>query len=70
MEKNHPLVSGVNTRFDVPHSRFNQVDLEQFESAGLKVLANSDEAGVHLAVSDDGFRMIFFRDTRNTMLSV
>ncbi len=61
VEKNHPLVSGVNTRFDVPHSRFNQVDLEQFESAGLKVLANSDEAGVHLAVSDDGFRMIYFQ---------
>jgi homoserine O-succinyltransferase len=61
VDKKHPLVLGVNTRFDVPHSRFNQVDLEQFEAAGLNVLVNSDEAGVHLAVSEDGFRMVFFQ---------
>ncbi|MDH5396438.1 MAG: homoserine O-succinyltransferase, partial [Gammaproteobacteria bacterium] len=29
--RNHPLVNGVNTRFDVPHSRFNQIDRAQFE---------------------------------------
>jgi homoserine O-succinyltransferase len=51
-------VSGVNTRFDVPHSRFNQVDAEQFQAAGLKVLVQSEEAGVHLAVSEDGFRIV------------
>lgn len=58
MDQAHPLVSGVNTRFDVPHSRFNQVDREQFEAAGLKILVESGEAGVHLAVSEDGFRII------------
>ena len=58
MDKAHPLVSGVNTRFDVPHSRFNQVDAEQFQAAGLKVLVQSEEAGVHLAVSEDGFRIV------------
>jgi len=57
----HPLVTGVNTRFDVPHSRFNQIDQEQFESAGLHVLVNSAEAGVHLAVSEDQFRLVFFQ---------
>ena len=60
-DRQHPLILGVNTRFDVPHSRFNQVDREQFEAAGLRVLAESSEAGVHLAVSEDGFRLVFFQ---------
>ena len=59
MNKSHPLVTGVNTRFDVPHSRFYQVDRAQMKSAGLKILVESDEAGVHLATSADGFRIIF-----------
>jgi homoserine O-succinyltransferase len=60
-DRKHPLVNGVNTRFDVPHSRFNQIDRAQFEAAGLHVLAESDEAGVHLAVSEDLFRIVFFQ---------
>ena len=60
-DRKHPLVNGVNTRFDVPHSRFNQIDRSQFESARLQVLAKSDAAGVHLAVSPDLFRTIFFQ---------
>ncbi len=57
----HPLVAGVNTRFDVPHSRFNQIDREQFDAVGCRVLAESPEAGVHLAVSEDLFRLVFFQ---------
>lgn len=57
----HPLVGGVNTRFDVPHSRFNQIDRDQFEAAGCNVLAESETAGVHLAVSEDLFRLVFFQ---------
>ena len=61
VDRTHPLVQGVNTRFDVPHSRFNQVDRNQFEDAGLHVLVESEEAGVHLAVSEDLFRIVFFQ---------
>jgi len=61
VDRQHPLVNGVNTRFDVPHSRFNQIDRQQFEAAGLHVLAESEEAGVHLAVSEDLFRLVFFQ---------
>jgi len=61
VDRQHPLVNGVNTRFDVPHSRFNQIDRQQFEAAGLHVLAESDEAGVHLAVSEDQFRLVLFQ---------
>ena len=59
VDRHHPLVADVNTRFDVPHSRFYQVDRSQMEQAGLKILVESKEAGVHLATSQDGFRIIF-----------
>jgi homoserine O-succinyltransferase len=60
-DKRHPLVSDVNTRFDVPHSRWNAITRHQFENAGLRVLAESEEAGVHLATSADGLRVVFFQ---------
>ncbi len=61
VEPRHPLVGDVNTRFDVPHSRWNDVSRAQFEAAGLHVLAESETAGVHLAVSPDGLRAVFFQ---------
>jgi homoserine O-succinyltransferase len=57
----HPLLRGINTRFDVPHSRYNEISRQQLEDAGLTVLAESEEGGVHMAVSPDQFRMIFFQ---------
>ena len=60
-ERRHPLVADINTRFDVPHSRFNEIFRRDFESAGLKVLVESERAGVHLAVSADLFRIVFFQ---------
>ncbi len=57
----HPLLRDVNTRFDVPHSRNNDIDRAHFESAGLTVLAESAEGGVHLAVSADQFRVVYFQ---------
>ena len=61
VDPRHPLVADVNTRFDVPHSRWNDISRAQFEAAGNKVLAESAEGGVHLAVSPDGFRTVFFQ---------
>ena len=61
LERTHPLVAEINTRFDVPHSRFNEVYQSDIESKGLKVLAASQQAGVHLAVSADGIRVVFFQ---------
>ena len=61
LDRHHPLMLGVNTRFDVPHSRYNDVSRAQFEAAGLHVLAESAQAGVHLAVSEDLFRLVFFQ---------
>ncbi|MDG2375523.1 MAG: homoserine O-succinyltransferase [Woeseiaceae bacterium] len=57
----HPLMRDVNTRFDAPHSRYNEVTKEQLEDAGLTVLVEGEDAGVHLAVSPDQFRMVYFQ---------
>ncbi len=57
----HPLLSNINTRFDTPHSRFNDVPREQMEDAGLQVLIAGEEAGVLLAVSADGLRFAYFQ---------
>jgi homoserine O-succinyltransferase len=57
----HPLLRDVNTRFDVPHSRHNEITREQLEAAGLTILIDGPEAGVHMAVSPDQFRRVFFQ---------
>ncbi len=60
-QPDHPLLREINTRFDVPHSRYNEISRSQLENAGLTVLAESREGGVHMAVSPDQFRMIYFQ---------
>lgn len=61
VDRAHPLVNDVNTLFDVPHSRFNDISRAQFEAAGLHILVESEVAGVHLAVSADRFRVVYFQ---------
>ena len=57
----HPLLRDINTRFDVPHSRHNEISKAQLEDAGLTVLVEGRAGGVHMAVSPDQFRMIYFQ---------
>ena len=57
----HPLLQGTNTRFDAPHSRFNDVSRRTMEAAGLSVLVDSAEGGVLLATSPDGFRSVYLQ---------
>ncbi len=68
----HPLLRGINTRFDVPHSRYNEISRQQLVNAGLTILAESEAGGVHMAVSPDQFRMIYFQGhpeyDRNSLL--
>lgn len=59
--KDHPLTRHMNTRFDVPHSRYNEVSKQQLKEKGVITLAESEQANVHLAVSPDGFRLVFFQ---------
>lgn len=71
-DRTHPLTQDVNTRFDAPHSRWNDIPRSRWDGAGLRVLAQSDDAGVHLATSPDGFRIVYFQGhpeyDRNSLL--
>lgn len=58
LKREHPLINGMNTKFDVPHSRFSEITRDQFDAAGMTTLIESAEGGVHMAVSVDGFRQI------------
>jgi len=57
----HPLVANLNTRFDSPHSHVYEMTRADVEPAGVRVLSESEEAGIYLAVSADGFRFVFFQ---------
>ena len=58
VDRTHPLVRNMNTVFDVPHSRFNNIAPEQFEQAGMNILVAGRESGAHIAVSPDNFRLV------------
>ena len=60
-QPNHPLLREINTRFDVPHSRWNAITRQQIEAAGLTVLIQSFDGDVHMAVSPDQLRMVYFQ---------
>ncbi len=57
VESRHPLVEGINSRFDVPHSRWNTVYPEQYQSYPI---ANYSGRGVTPGIIDivgnQGFR--------------
>ncbi len=57
----HPLVANINTRFDAPHSHVYEVNMDQLAAKGIRTLASSEEADMHLAVSPDGLRFVFFQ---------
>ena len=57
----HPLIANINTRFDAPHSHVYEVNAGQLKEKDLMVLAVSKQADLHLAVSPDGFRFLFFQ---------
>ncbi len=59
-DRTHPLMSGVNTGFNVPHSRFNEITKNQFKTAGVHILVDSS-VGAHLCVSEDLLRIVFFQ---------
>ncbi len=57
----HPLLRGINSRYDVPHSRWNAISPAQLRDAGLLVLAETDDGDFHMGTSPDGFRTIFLQ---------
>lgn len=60
-QHDHPLLRNINTRFDVPHSRNNDISMAQLDAANFRVLVHGDEGGVHMAVSPDMFRIVYLQ---------
>lgn len=55
LEPNHPLLRGFDDIFYVPHSRYTEVRKEDIEKVkDLKILAASEEAGVHIVANTNG----------------
>ena len=61
LNRNHPLTRGINTKMDVCHSRWGEIKKEQYLQAGLTPLIENTDIGVHMSVSQDGFRNICFQ---------
>jgi homoserine O-succinyltransferase len=57
--KDHPLLDGLTGPVEAPHSHWYDVTREEFETVGLTVVLESEEAGVHMAVDDDDFYVFF-----------
>lgn len=59
LDPRSPVLSGFDEVFPAPHSRHTEVRTEDvLATPGLRLLAESDEAGAYLAASDDG-RQLF-----------
>lgn len=57
--KEHSLLEGLDDPVEAPHSHWYDVTRPEFESIGLTVILESEEAGVHMAVDDDDFYVFF-----------
>lgn len=59
IDKKEPLMRGFDDQFFAPHSRFTGVRRKDIDKVSeLKVLAESEEAGIHIVISPDK-RLIF-----------
>ena len=55
MNRKDPLVRGFDDVFMAPHSRYTQASRQQIlDNPRLKVLADSDEAGIYIVLGDGG----------------
>ena len=55
----HPLAAHLPDRFEMPHSRFNEVPEPDLRAHGVEVLITGPEAGVQMAAEPDGRRLYF-----------
>ena len=59
--RKEPLVRGFDDEFYAPHSRHTTVDAEEIRACKeLTVLAESDEAGVFIAMAEEGRKIFVF----------
>lgn len=61
IQKDHILLRDINTRFDVPHSRYNTIPRETLEAAGLTLLVENQLGDIHMAVSPDQLKIVYLQ---------
>lgn len=57
----HPITAEMNTKADLPHSRWHDVSEAAMRQAGVVPLMTGPEVGVHLATSADGLRFVYMQ---------
>lgn len=61
LRRDDPLVRGFDDEFYAPHSRYTESDGDALKKVkGLKILAESDEAGIYLCSSEDKRNVFVF----------
>ena len=55
----HPLVANLPARFEMPHSRFNEIPEGDLRAHGVQILVTGPQAGVQMATEPDGRRLYF-----------
>ena len=61
LHRKEPLMRGVDDYFDAPHSRYTTVKREDIEACeDLKILAESEEAGVFAVIGQEGKHIFLF----------
>ncbi len=59
LKPDHPLVARLPSRFEMPHSRFNEIPESDLRARGVDILVSSPVAGAQMAVEPDGRRLYF-----------
>jgi homoserine O-succinyltransferase len=57
----HPLTAGLPRRFQMPHSRWNEVPEDALRACGYRVISRSDETGVDAFVRRRKNLFVFFQ---------
>ena len=71
MNRKEPLVRGFDDVFMAPHSRYTQASRQQIlDNPRLKVLADSDEAGIYIVLGDGGKEIFVMGHTEYDRLTL
>lgn len=57
----HPLVAGINDEFSAARSHVHEIVGAQLRETDIEILATSDDADFHLAVSGDGLQWVYLQ---------
>ena len=57
----HPFIKGISTKFNQPHSRWNEITWEQILDSDMKLLALTNDNAPLLATSKDGLRAVLLQ---------